>query len=60
MFILNLKDALFAVYAPFDTTMLTISVKYDAAFVAKMLRDVKRDYFKFMIHHVCDQSCKNN
>lgn len=58
MFILYLQDAVFAVYAPFDTTMLTISVKYDAAFVAKMLRDVKNAYFNLIIHHVCDQSCK--
>lgn len=58
MFILNLDEAVFLVYAPFDKSMLTIAVKYDGKFVAKMLKAVKKVYFEKMIHYICDQSCK--
>lgn len=58
LFMLDLQEAVFLVYAPYDKSMLTIVEKYDDKFVAKMLVAVKKVYFEKMIHYICKEGCK--
>lgn len=70
MFILNVKKASFAMYAPFPApaqeinevpgSMIIIEVAEDVLFIRKMLQAIKLAYFNNMLHTLCHRQATEN
>lgn len=52
MFVTCVDETKFVAYAPFDDSILVLTVKYDNEFISKMLSTLKTVYFDFMLPNV--------
>lgn len=58
MAVLNLKKCVFVVYASYDSSLLIINVEYDFDFVMNMFTKIKNNYFKNMLHVLCENKSR--
>lgn len=53
MALLNLENAQFVIYAPYDKSIITINVPFNENFMISMLKSLKEIYYNIMLHEIC-------